>query len=219
MDLVLAKVLDDLQPGAPRPAAVDLDRAGDQHLANPAAPRRCDNRVILRPEWNDCLVGLDNAAQRLTPGVDHGAAQLGAQHPGGSVRAEAELALQLQSRDAVGVRRHQKRRPEPGRQRQLAGMHNRPGGYRGLPAAGGTLVSEGLRLQQPSSALAAAGAHKPLRPSPFEQVLCARAFGREAILELDQRLGKPALGPGHGVTPTHGRMTTLPLRSCFVHYI
>jgi hypothetical protein len=31
---------------------------------------------------------------------------------------------------AVGVRRHQKRRPEPARQRQLAGMHNRAGGRR-----------------------------------------------------------------------------------------
>src|SRR5256885_1430293 len=33
----LAKALDHLEPGAPRVAAVDFDRAGDQHLADPAA--------------------------------------------------------------------------------------------------------------------------------------------------------------------------------------
>jgi hypothetical protein len=42
-------------------------------------------------------IGLDDTAQWLAFRVDHGSAQLGTQHPGGSVRAKAELALQLQS--------------------------------------------------------------------------------------------------------------------------
>ncbi len=53
-------------------------------------------------------VGLDQAAERLARAVDRCAAQLGAQQPGGAVRAQTELVLQLQRRDAVGVRRHQK---------------------------------------------------------------------------------------------------------------
>ena len=53
-------------------------------------------------------------------------------HPGGSIRTQAQLALQLQRRDAIGVRRHQKRSPEPDRQRLLAGVHDRARGHRGL---------------------------------------------------------------------------------------
>ena len=106
VDLVLAEALDDLQPGASRRAAVDFDRPCDQHLADPTAARWHDDRVVLGTERNDRLVSLDDATQWLTFRIDHGPAQLGAQHPGGSVRAKAELALQLQRRDAIGVRRH-----------------------------------------------------------------------------------------------------------------
>src|SRR5215469_8576890 len=198
VDLRLAKALDDLQAGAPRYAAVDFDRPGDQHLANPTATRGDDDRVILGTEWDDRFICLDNAAQRLAIRVDHGAAQLGAQHPGGSVRAEAKLALQLQSRNAVGVRGHQKGRPEPGGQRQLAGMHDRAGGHRGLPAAGGTFIGEWFGLQTPGAAAAASGADKPVRPAALEEVFCARRLRRKTTLELDQRFWKSALRSGHG---------------------
>ena len=200
VDLLLAEALDHLQPGAAGGAAVDFDRAGDQHLADPAAAGRHDHGIVLGAERNDRLVGLDDAAQRLALRVDHGPAQLGAQHPGGSVRAEAELALQLHGRDTVGVRRHQKRRPEPPGQRQLAGVHDGPGRHRGLPAAGGTFIGEGLGLQKPGAAVAATGADEPFRPTACEQVFRTCAFARKAALELDQRLGKPALGPRHDLT-------------------
>src|SRR6516225_9472580 len=203
MDLMLAKALDHLQPGTPWLAAVDFDRAGDQHLADPAAPPRHNDRVVLGAERDDRLIGLDNAAQRLACRVDHGAAQLGAQHPGGAVRAKAELALQLQRRNAVGMRRHQKRRPEPSGQRQLAGMHNRAGGYRGLTTTAAALIGKCLGLQQPSSALATTRADKPFRPTTLEQVLRARALRRKAVLELDQRPRKPALSSKHGPHPAH----------------
>src|SRR6266436_1983791 len=169
-------------------------------LPTPLRPAGTTIGSSLVREWNDRLIGLDDAAQRLALWVDHGPAQLGAQHPGGPVRAEAELALQLQGRDAVGVRRHQKRGPEPLGQRQLAGVHDGPGRHRGLPAAAGAFIGEGLGLQKPGAAVAAAGADEPFRPTAREQVFRTGAFRRKAALELDQRLGKPALGPRHGLT-------------------
>src|SRR5260370_35864662 len=60
MDLLLAKALD--QPGPPRLALIDFDRARDQHLADPAAARRYDDRVVLGAERDDRLIRLDNAA-------------------------------------------------------------------------------------------------------------------------------------------------------------
>ena len=195
-------------------------RSGDEHLADPTAACRQNDLVLLGAERDDRLIGLDDAAQWLAFRVDHGPAQLSTQHPRGSVRAKAELALQLQSRDAVGVRCHQKRCPEPRGQRQLAGVHNCPGGHRGLTAAGGTLIGEFLGLQKPGSTVAAAGTHEPSRPTALEKVIRARAFARKAALELDQRLWKPTLGPGHGHHPAHPkRVMTLHRCSCFVHSI
>src|SRR5215469_18533518 len=166
-------------------------------LPTPLRPAGTNDRVILGAERDDRFICLDNAAQRLAIRVDHGAAQLGAQHPGGSVRAEAKLALQLQSRNAVGVRGHQKGRPEPGGQRQLAGMHDGAGGHRGLPAAGGTFIGEWFGLQTPGAAAAASGADKPIRPAALEEVFCARRLRRKTTLELDQRFWKSAVRSRH----------------------
>src|SRR2546429_293668 len=69
-----------------------------------------------------------------------------------------------------------------------------------LPPAGGTFIGEGLGLQKPGAAGAAAGADEPLRPTAREKVFRTCAFRRKAALEFDQRLGKPALGPRHGLT-------------------
>jgi len=102
VDLALAEALGHLQPDPSRRAAIDFSRAGDQHLADPTAAGRHDDGVVLGAEQNDRLVGLDHAAQRFALRVDHRPAQLGAQHPGGAVGAQAELALQLQCGDPVG---------------------------------------------------------------------------------------------------------------------
>jgi len=56
----------------------------------------------LGAERDNRLVGLDQPAEVRARG-DHGSAKPGAQHPGGAVRAEAELVLQLQRRDPVGM--------------------------------------------------------------------------------------------------------------------
>src|SRR5439155_10077096 len=85
-------------------------------------------------------------------------------------RCSAEMPL-----ECVAIRNAA---PEPGRQRQLAGMHDRTGGHRGLTAAGGALIGECLGLQQPGSAFAAAEADEPLWPTALEKVLCARVFSR-----------------------------------------
>src|SRR5260370_36186624 len=55
MEFLLAKALDHLEPGAPRLAAVDFDRAGDQYLADPAAAGGPDDRVVLGAKWNEIV--------------------------------------------------------------------------------------------------------------------------------------------------------------------
>src|SRR5882672_3022359 len=58
VDLALAKALDHLEPGTPRLAAVDFDRAGDQHLSYASATPRHDDRIVLAAERNDRFIGL-----------------------------------------------------------------------------------------------------------------------------------------------------------------
>jgi hypothetical protein len=66
------------------------------------------------------------------------------------------------------------------RQRQLAGMHDRFSGHRGLPPAIGAFIGEGFGLQQPSPAPAATWADKPFWPTALEEVLRTRVFRGEA---------------------------------------
>ena len=110
MDLLFAKALDQLQRAAA--SRHRLRQHGDQHLADPTAACPRHNRVVLGAERNDRFIRLDDAAQRLPFRIDHSPAQLGAQHPGGSVRAQAELALGLERRNAIGMRRHLKSGPD-----------------------------------------------------------------------------------------------------------
>jgi hypothetical protein len=92
---------------------------------------------------------LDQRSRKLALGSGH------RPNPANPVGTQAELALQLQGRDAIGVRGHQKGRPEPGGQRQLAAVHARAGGHRGLATAGGALIGERLGLQSPGATTAA----------------------------------------------------------------
>jgi hypothetical protein len=50
-------------------------------------------------------------------------------------------------------------------------------------AAAGALICFGL--QRPGSALTAAGADEPLRPTALEKAFCARVFSRKATLKFD----------------------------------
>ena len=47
VDLALAEALDHLQPGPSPRAAIDFNRAGDQHLADPTAAGRHDDGSFL----------------------------------------------------------------------------------------------------------------------------------------------------------------------------
>jgi hypothetical protein len=80
----------------------------------------------------------------------------------------------LQGRDPMGMGGHQIGRPKPGGQRQLEGVHDRAGGYRGLSAAAGAFPGPPLGLQLPSFARRATGADKALGPARREQVSNAR---------------------------------------------
>src|SRR5207248_7715788 len=106
------------------------------------------------------------------------------------VRAERELALQLQRRDAVGVGGHQISGPEPGGERQLGVMHDGSGSDRGLATAVGALIGPGLGFQPPGFATTASRADKPVRPARRCKVLSAGGLIAEALLEFDQGAGK-----------------------------
>ena len=171
-------------------AILDLDRADDEDFALMAAPATAGERIILAAADDLGLVDLDQAGERAAVGRHHAAAQLGADQPSRFVRAQSELALQLQRRDPVGMGRHQIGRPEPGGQRQLGVVHDRAGGHRGLLAAAGAFPGPCLGLQLPGFAPAAAGADKAMRPARREKVCDAGRLIREAALKLDQGAGK-----------------------------
>ena len=107
------------------------------------------------------LVDFHQARQRVALGVDHAGAQLVGEQPSAAVRADTELFLELQGRDAVGVGRHQVGGPEPDGERQLAGVQDRPGRHRGLPAAAGALEGVCFSAQRPSLSWPHAGQTKP----------------------------------------------------------
>ena len=83
--------------------------------------------------------------------------------PAWMVGAEAELLLQLQRRDAVGMGRHQVGRPEPHGQRQLRAVQHGARGHRGLALAGGALEGPGLGRQRPPLDAAAGRADEAVR--------------------------------------------------------
>ena len=126
------EVLDPRQADPAGPTLADLDSAGDQQLALVAAPTAAARRVILGAAGDQAFVHFDQARQRHALWCDHGPAQLGGEQPCGLVGTQAELLLELQRRDPVGVRGHQIGGPEPRDQRQLGAVHHRTGRHRGL---------------------------------------------------------------------------------------
>ena len=169
-----------------KPAVFDLDGADDQDFALMAAPATARDRVVFATASDFGLVDLDEAGQGAATRREHAAAQLGADQPRRLVGAEGELALQLQSRDAVGVGSHQISGPEPSGQRQLGVMHDGSGGDRGLAPATGALIGPGLGLQPPGFATTASRADKSVGPARRGKILSAGGLITEALLELDQ---------------------------------
>ena len=147
-----------MRPGAgKRTLAEDLHGAGDQQLAIVAAALAAGGRVLRGAVTDRALVDLDQARQGVALGRHHGPAQLGAEQPGRLIRAEPELLLQLQGRDAVGMGGHQIGRPEPGGERQLGAVQDGAGLDRGLAPATPALIGPRLGPQRPGLGVATGG--------------------------------------------------------------
>ena len=96
------RVIGDLaEADAAGAAVLDLDSADDQHFALVATPATASDRVVFAAARDFGFIDLDEAGQGAATRREHAAAQLGADQPRRLIGAEGELALQLQSRDAV----------------------------------------------------------------------------------------------------------------------
>src|SRR5262249_8622525 len=84
---------------------------------------------------------------------------------------------------------------EPCGQRQFAGVHDGPRRHRGLPPAAGALIGEGLGLQKPGSAVTAARADKPVRPTALEKVFRAFASLAKRLWNSINDFGNPPSDP------------------------
>ena len=155
-----------------------------------AAPAAASDRIVFAAASDFGFINLDEAGKRAAARGEHAAAQLGADQPRRLVGAEGELALQLQSRDAVGVGGHQISGPEPRGQRQRGVLHDGSGSDRGLATAAGALIGPGLGFQPPGFAATASRADKPVGPARRCKVLSAGGLIAEALLEFDQGAGK-----------------------------
>ena len=82
-------------------AVLDLNGANDQQFALMAAPAAASDRIVFAAARDFGFIDLDETGERAATRREHAAAQLGADQPRRLIGAEGELALQLQSRDAV----------------------------------------------------------------------------------------------------------------------
>ena len=174
------------QPDPPRLARRrQLDGTGDRHLADRAATTAAVDRVVLAAQGDLGLVDLDQGLQLSAVGIDHRPTQTMQEKPSRLVAAEAELGLQLQRRDAVGMAGDDVRGEQPRAQRQVAAVHDGARRHRGLLAAAGALKGRPWPPQPPALAAAAVRADEAVGPAPLDEVT---ATGR--------LVGKPRLERG-----------------------
>ena len=112
---------------------VAIDHLDGPDARNLAAVAGLEESIAVA-ERDFRLIDFDHALQEFPIRVDHRSAQFLGQQPGGLV-SDAELILQLARRHAVGMGRHEMRRPEPRRQRQLGTIIARSRRGRSLSAA------------------------------------------------------------------------------------
>ncbi len=79
----------------------EFDGADEMQFADLAAALAAGDWIGLGAVGDIAFVDLDEVFEQRPVGIDHGAPQFLEHQPGGLVRAEAELRLQLQGGDAV----------------------------------------------------------------------------------------------------------------------
>ena len=114
--------------------------------------------------------------------------------------SDAQLGLELQRGDAVGVRGHEVGGHEPGHGRQVGAVHHRPGRHRGLAPAVRALPPAAVAFQLPAFRAAAGRAREALAPAQLREVPGAGVFIRKEF-------PGPLAGHGAAVFPSacHGR--------------
>ena len=168
------------------PVLTQFHRADDEqfaHVRNAVAR----DRIGFAPERNLGFIDLGDALEHRPVRIDHRPPELLEKQPGGLVAAQAELCLGLLGRQSVGVAGEQADRLEPGAERQVAAVHHRPGGDRGLSAALGTLPRKPLATQLPALPPVALRADEAFGPSVGEHVASARGIVREFPVKCRQR--------------------------------
>src|SRR5712691_10891955 len=172
----------DLKAYPARGFAADLDRAYDERLFNqfPAS-----SQPRLGPA-DIGLVHLDLVLQRLTARTHHGPSELVQHRPGCLTPSDAQLALELEGRQARRLRRHQVRCPEPLSERHAGPMQHGPGRHRSVVATG--LAPPQQPPQQLARlSMATSGAPEPIGPPGLSQVLPASRLIDEADPKLVHR--------------------------------
>ena len=167
-----------------------FDRADDEDLANRNPPALLAvEGIAFRAERHFRLIDLDEGLQQASSGVDHGAPELLQQQPGGLVAANAQLPLQLKGRDAVGMGSDNVGGKEPRLERQVAAMHDRAGGHRGLPPTPRAFPCRTGPIQRPTLSAAANRTSEAVGPALFNEVFRAGRVVGKPRLELLARHG------------------------------
>src|SRR5207245_1541009 len=220
-DVLAGAVSQRLQPHPPRVTVRgEFYRANDQQLADIRDAITLD-RVVLRAQRHFGLVRLHHGLQQTALRRYHRPAQLVQQQPSRLVAADAELRLRLLGGDAVRMARQLVDRREPRPQRQLAAMHHRTGGHRGLPVAAATLPGERLGLELPALTDAAGRTDETLRPPLRGEVAGARRPVRKPSVELRPRhrpIGFPSAACHQNIMATFGRLSTDSGRPSYYHW-
>ena len=173
-----------LKPDATRSAAPDFDGTDDERSVAQLAPT---SKSFLIADVR--LIHFHLAAQRLSPGPEHGSAQFLEHRPGRFVAADPELTLKLERRHPRRVRGDQVRRPEPLPQPSARTVQHRAGCHRGLIAARLALPEMAVR-QIERVRVPAPWASVSIGPAGSREVGTTRRRGGKPGLELGQRSGE-----------------------------
>ena len=135
-------------------------------LRSTAPPAGDAFRAVAIPEGHGRLVHLRSPSQETPVRVDHRPTQIMEKQPGALVAANTQLRLELERRDAVGMR-GQEPRPE----RQVAAVHHCTRRHRGLASTARELAEETIYqflpvLRHSHSPRTRGGDAPPSAPSP-----------------------------------------------------